>query len=102
MSDRATIIEVMARALVRRRIEFNHMDETKSCDPDWLQRAEDSTWEYFQTDAEVVCAALQKSRLAVVPAEPTEAMLEAGMAEAGTDLASEYRAMIAASQETEG
>lgn len=76
MSDRDKIIEVLARALVRRRIEFNHMDETKGRDPDWLQRAEDSTWEYFKTDAEVVCAALDATNLAVVPVETVETLSE--------------------------
>jgi hypothetical protein len=47
--------------------------------------------------AQDVLTAIEASGRRIVPVEPTEAMLEAGMAEEGTDLASEYRAMLSAS-----
>lgn len=64
---RPKTLEVMARALVRRRIELNHMYESKVRDPEWLQRAEDLAWEYFKVDAESVLDALQAEGMAVVP-----------------------------------
>tara|TARA_R110000822_G_scaffold301044_1_gene424691 strand:- start:1748 stop:2005 length:258 start_codon:yes stop_codon:yes gene_type:complete len=85
MSDRDQIIEVMARA----EASFEEIEYVKYR-------------ELFNEQAAHVLAALDAAGLAVVPVEPTEAMLAAGMAEAGTDLASEYRAMLAASKETEG
>ena len=83
MSERDKIIEVMARAGA----SFEEVEYDKYS-------------ELFIEQAEHMLAALDKSGLAVVPVEPTTAMLAAGMAEAGTDLASEYRAMLAASKET--
>jgi hypothetical protein len=44
-----------------------------------------------------ILTAIEASGRRIVPVEPTIAMIEAGMVEEATDLASEYRAMLFAS-----
>jgi hypothetical protein len=63
--------------------------------------AEDYTWDDFANapngSAERITASVYRMRArAAIEAmrEPTEAMVHAGMSEEGTDLPSEYRAMI--------
>jgi protein-tyrosine-phosphatase len=62
MSDRAKIIEVMARAGA----SFEEVEYEKFS-------------ELFIEQAEYMLALLEKSGMAVVPVEPTQAMINAGM-----------------------
>ena len=89
MSERDKIIEVMARAGASfEEVEYDKFPEL------------------FIEQAEYMLAALAKSGLAVVPVEPTEAMLAAGRGEIFGDVkladaGEAWAAMLAASKETE-
>jgi DNA-binding SARP family transcriptional activator len=77
MSDRAKIIEVMARGICRRRLDDNIVGDVSE---DEIRAYVDETWRLFESDASAALTAyeshLQAKGLAVVPVEPTNAMLE--------------------------
>lgn len=84
---RDAIVEAMARAIARRNY------------PSATDRDIDMMWEGWVCDAQAALSALEAMGLALVPREPTEAMLEAAnMADRGMmPWAQQYRAMLAAS-----
>ena len=75
MTDRDKIIETMARAMCRRKTDENTYGDVSE---DAVQNYVDAAWRLFSPDAESALTALEASGMAVVPREPTEAMVDAG------------------------
>lgn len=74
---RADLIERMARALCRLRIEINLRMDREPRDGAFLQRAEDAGWSNHVSEAEAALTAIEAAGLAVVPVEATGCMLGA-------------------------
>jgi len=96
MSD---IVELIAQAICDRATDKNHWG-----------KLDDSARGFFRKEARAAIAALDAAGFAIVPKEPTEAMLQAGSDAWGktphdfdeddwrASYVSEYRAMLAVSQ----
>ena len=69
---RADLIERMARALCRLRIEINLRMDREPRDGEFLQRAEDAGWSNHVSEAEAALTAIEAAGLAVVPVEPDD------------------------------
>lgn len=55
-------VERVARALCRERIRNNLKNDPKPRPPEFIQRAEDASWEIFRRDAEIAVATIQQSQ----------------------------------------